>query len=347
MKFTHTKIPLMAPVQSLSWLDDSLIDWAGGCAKYHLDGSSARSQIAWGYGFDAAAQSSSGRFAVIYKKLGTKALLLDGPKIIRELNRSFYCAEAYEYPVVLFTGPDGRELIAHCPDEYCQLEIEDLLTGTRLTASKDRKPADFFHSRLAVSPGSRRLLSAGWVWHPLDCISVYDLQAALTDAKTLDPAEALGVKIDCEVNAAAFTTGGALVLAANSEADDFENEGASNLKPGQIGRWCFETGTFLSVCSYQGKTGALMPLGEDHVVSFFGHPKLIDLSTGLIVQEWPEIESGHQSSSIIGKDVRFPSMAFDIAKRRFAVASEKLIHVIECIPRSQPPSSKATASLLA
>ncbi len=332
MEFTHIKLPLNKSVRSLSWLNDSLIDWAGGCANYFLDGSSNRTQVHWAYGFDAAVQSPSGRYAVIYKKLGTKALLLEGTKVIRELNRSFYCAEAYEYPVVLFMDSNGRELIAHCPDDYCQLEIEDVLTGERLTVSENRKPSDFFHSRLSISPCNRRLLSAGWIWHPLDFISIHDISAALNDARTLDSTEALGVKLDGEVNSAAFTAGGALVLAANGDSEDFGNEEASILKPGHIGGWSFETGEFLSVCSYQEKVGTLMPLGENHVVSFFDHPKVIELSTGFVVNEWPQIASGRQSSSIIGKDDHIPSIALDVVRKRFAIATEELIHVIECLP---------------
>jgi hypothetical protein len=34
---------------------------------------------------------------------------------------------------------------------------------------------DFFHSRLAVSPDGRFLLSAGWVWHPLSLAEIYEL----------------------------------------------------------------------------------------------------------------------------------------------------------------------------
>ena len=51
-------------------------------------------------------------------------------------------ASAYEYPVALFNDPDGRVLLAHCPGNYCRLELEEAETG-RGTASADRKPSDF------------------------------------------------------------------------------------------------------------------------------------------------------------------------------------------------------------
>jgi len=52
-------------------------------------------------------------------RAGTKALLLEpGGKFIREVNRSYYHAEAYRYPLALFTLPDGRTGLVHCLEEY-------------------------------------------------------------------------------------------------------------------------------------------------------------------------------------------------------------------------------------
>ncbi len=66
---------------------------------------------------------------------------------------------------------------------YNRLEIEDARTGEPLTAGPEREPDDFFHSRLAVSPSGRYLLSAGWVWHPWGCLVVFDLRQALADPR--------------------------------------------------------------------------------------------------------------------------------------------------------------------
>ncbi len=77
--------------------------------------------------------------------IGTKGLLLasDG-RLIREVNRSYYQAEAYRYPLVLCTLPHGHPGLVHCPERYNQLEVEVAVTGERLTANTDRKLADFF-----------------------------------------------------------------------------------------------------------------------------------------------------------------------------------------------------------
>lgn len=96
--------------------------------------------------------------------LGTKGLLLRNGQIVRELNRSFYHANIYEYPVCLVRH-GARTLLIHCPEDYNRLEIEDAETGGKLTL-RSSDPADIFHSRLRPSANGGRLLSAGWAWAP-------------------------------------------------------------------------------------------------------------------------------------------------------------------------------------
>ena len=158
--FTHTKIE--APnVRSLCWQVDRLIDWVGGAAVYALDGSSQRAKVNYAYRFNAATMSPSGNFAAIYERCGTKGLVLKSGQVVREINRSFYHANAYQYPIAFFKLPSGREVLAHCPEHYNRLELEDAETGELLTKSDKRQPKDYFHSRLAVSQGSKWLMSAG------------------------------------------------------------------------------------------------------------------------------------------------------------------------------------------
>lgn len=142
------------------WHDGALVDVAAGWRRYGLDGSApVKRYSGYGPGFDAAVMAPAADVVALVVSTGTKALLLEpGGKVIRELNRSFYCAEDYRYPLALFTLPDGRTGLVHCPDRYNQLEIEVARTGERLTADRDRDPDDFFHSRLAVSPDGRFLL---------------------------------------------------------------------------------------------------------------------------------------------------------------------------------------------
>jgi hypothetical protein len=203
-----------------------LVDWISGGRAFALDGTERRGVGHYGYyRFDAATASPDGRFAVIYERLGTKGLLLHNGKVLRELNRSFYHADAYEYPVALFDGPDGRLLLAHCPEDYCRIELEEAETGRALTACTERMPGDFFHSRLAASPCGKRLLSAGWVWHPWGAVVCFDIALALTDPHHLDRIDHLpysgGVCL-AEERSACWLNDDRIAVAASDEPDETE-----------------------------------------------------------------------------------------------------------------------------
>ncbi|MBV9946713.1 MAG: hypothetical protein JOZ69_07690 [Myxococcales bacterium] len=94
-------------VRSLCFHGDQLVDWVGGARVFDLDGTDHGRRVNFAYRFDQAISSPDGRFTVIYERLGTKALLLERGRLVRELNRSFYCADAFEYPVHLFRLADG------------------------------------------------------------------------------------------------------------------------------------------------------------------------------------------------------------------------------------------------
>ena len=126
-QFHEIKIPA-TDVRSLVWAGDQLIDWCSGGTVYSLDGSVLSGSCPHDESFDAAVTDPTGRFSVIYQRVGTRGLLLDSGEVIREIQRSDYHAEAYEYPVCLLEHR-GRTLFVHCPEEYNRLEIEDVLTG--------------------------------------------------------------------------------------------------------------------------------------------------------------------------------------------------------------------------
>src|SRR5688572_1291806 len=90
-------IPLERPVGSLCWDGDELVDWVGGGTRFYLTGGSKESRVFFGYRFDRAVLSPDRRFAVIYEACGTKGLVICGNEYTREINRSYYCANAYEY----------------------------------------------------------------------------------------------------------------------------------------------------------------------------------------------------------------------------------------------------------
>lgn len=321
-------IPLKAPVGSLCWRDDVLIDWVGGNRVFDLAGGVTEGRVSWGYRFDAVVGSPSGRFAALYERYGTKAIILDSGKFLRELNRSFYCADDYEYPLAFFWGSDGRELLAHCPEEYNRLEIEEVATGQRLTGGVARKPDDFFHSRLAVSPDGGRLLSAGWMWHPFNSISIWTIAEALADGSKLDTLFT-PVGIASEVDDACFLDADRLLLSSNPEAGEASVEGRALFRPGNLGVFNLKSAEFETVAQVDEPVGTMMWLDEHRVVGFYENPKVFDVRTGKVIFRWPDIATSKQLGSINSQLPSISAIAVDRNKKRFAVGSAERISVVE------------------
>jgi len=78
--------------------------------------------------------------------------------------------------------------------------------------------------------------------------------------------------------------------------------------------------------------GILRPLGT-HAISFYDHPKLIDVTTGEVVHRWTEFRTGRHRSScgltpLQGHDAT-PPPALDPLRSRFAVADATGITAIQ------------------
>jgi len=313
-------------VRSLVWQGDILVDWVGGGRQFTFGGEVGRAQVFYAYGFDAAVESPSGEFSVIYTRLGTKGLVLRRGKFVREINRSYYFADDYEYPIALVRLQAGNEVVIHCPDHYNQLEIEDLATGERLTGSTNRKPSDCFHSRLACSLDGTRMVSAGWHWHPVDEVKLYDLAAALADPSHLD-GEGLGIDAWAEDGcSAAFLPDGRLAvdlvgIVTNDDAVDAPKAALRLFDPsGPIAP---------EVIHRTQRLGTMMAVGTQHLLGLYEHPKLVDLQTGQVVRSWPHINSGAQTSSILNNSPPIPPIALHALGRRCAIADAEGINVLE------------------
>ena len=314
-------------VKSLRWEGDALVDDVRGGERLSLDGTVSGARVFWAYAFDGAITAPSGRFTVLYTRLGTKAVVAEGARLLRELDRSYYCANAYEYPVCLFALPDGREVVAHCPDEYNRLEIEDLETGERLTVRPDGDARDVFHSRLRASPDGRRLLSAGWRWHPYGVLDVFDVEEALRHPANLDDwSPATYDVIDAEVESACWLTSD-LVAVTTSPEEPLGGEDPEALGPSEIGVLSLADSRWVSRAPKPEPLGTLEPFGEQ-LLSLYAHPKLVDPATGEVVAAWPEIASGTQDSSIV-KPEQIAPVAVDAANRRFAVADGTDVLIVE------------------
>ncbi len=308
------------------WDGDTLVDWVGGGARYGLDGACAAACVFYAYSFDAAVALPGSDFAVIYTRRGTKGLVLRNGQVLREINRSYYQADVYEYPLAPFRLASGREVLAHCPEDYCRLEIEDLATGERLTRSISRKPSDIFHSRLSVSPDGRFLVSAGWMWHPVDCVSLYDIEQALADPRHLD-GPGMGMQIWADESSATFFPDGRLAVALLGDIDSDE---ANPLK--ELRTYAAAGSTTPVNVVPVGRLGSLAAIGRDHLLALYEHPKLLDARTGRELLSWPHLRSGAQTSSILRPDPALPPIAVDSARSRFAIADTDGITVIRIGP---------------
>lgn len=320
--------------RSLCWRGDELVDWVSGGNRFAADGGFVDAHRGWGYPrLDAATTDASGRWAAVYERTGTAAILLCDGEIVRSFHREPYHADAFEFPLCLFADASGRVLLAHCPESYAEIEIDDAATGERLTRSQARKAPDFFHSRLAFSPGGRRLLSAGWVWHPWDAVVWYDVADALRDPTTLDvlcgPELSRNVCL-AEESSAAWLDDDTLLLGGSDEREDPEEATAHpgpRLWPNGLAIYDVAAKQYRAGFSLGYPPGKMLPVGPAHVVTFYEHPRLVSLLDGRVVHEWSAIDSGTTVSSIV-HDRPQPTLAIAPVGGRFAIATAEHLVIV-------------------
>jgi hypothetical protein len=315
-----------AGVKSLVWSGDRLIDWVGGAVEYELDGTRRGPSISYAYRFDAAVASPSGNYIALYERLGTKAILI-GPNRLpfREINRSFYHAHVYEYPILFFRLSDGREALAHCSDSYCELQLEDPATGARWSEPGTGRIQSMFHSRLAANAAGNRILSAGWVWHPFDMVRIFALKPTTDGRFSFQPCDQC-FSGSAEVSSAVFNPSGQVIATSAKEAEDLlGDETGERLRPGMIGVFNLEEQKLVSLAPLEEEAGTLMAVGNKYVIGFFDFPKLIEVTSGRVLWRWPELKTGQQASSILWHRPLPPPIALDPTSGRFAVADDKQI----------------------
>lgn len=283
--------------------------------------------------YDRAVTSPSGRWTVVYGERGTRGLLLDGRRVVRELRRDDEQADAFDYPVGLGELPDGREVLVHCPERYDLLLIEDVATGERLAAGSREEMSNLFHSRPAVSPGGRWLMTAGWVWHPAAICDVHDLDRVLTDASVLDADGILDLLSlsHAEVDSACWLDGDRLAVVAGDigwypEMDDESGEGRGQ-GPRQLGVWSCSSATWLHRHDIPGPFGAILGCGEA-VLALYGYPRLYDIRTGELVARWPRLATSRQEGPYGVTHIPTPVAAVHPDGTRVALAVESGIAVI-------------------
>ncbi|MBN2153703.1 MAG: hypothetical protein JW839_19760 [Candidatus Lokiarchaeota archaeon] len=372
-------------LRSLAWHGDCAIDLLDGGTRYHPDGTIEEPRVHRGFAYKFDSVVSSGNHAVLHEKYGTKGLLvsMEPLDVVRELNRSYYHAEDYAYPIAMFDLPDGRGAVAHCHKEYCSLDIETVEGGEVLT-ERTYNSSDIFHSKLDVSADGRYLVENGWVWHPWNVVQAYDIRRALKEPGHLDGdgiAVPQGGSLGWEPES--VTMCGHHVVTASvvesGDGDPMEGEDEYEIKPAEKGipesvapgddsRVRRVASSELSIVDGQGNpidlgvkakrppglhyllqaydldgghitssrlmpdlVGRMMPVGSRHVVSFYDHPKLIEVATGKVVARWEDLFAGPEQGqpSAMMRPPTLPTLACDPAHKRFAVGTEKRVTFVE------------------
>ncbi len=309
---------------------DDLVDFASGGVTYHLDGTQSDPGIRYGDRFDAAAISPSGRYALLHERLGTKGLLLDGGRIVKEVERSDNNADAYEYPAAFAILDGRREILFHCPHAYNRITALDAATGVDLMPEDGPGDPDFFHSRLMVSPGGRWLASAGWIWHPIDSLMIFDTVQLLGQAGASGSRkpgicdQRLRDNGQPEVDSVAFLSESELVVSLYTLRDA---PGPVDETPTAIEIWNLAEDRLVSSAKLAELSGPLLPVDREWLIGFHGHPKLIHLPTGRVQQRWSHIDTSTCLGSICWHHAGDPIVALDRNKRRFALCDGKGILV--------------------
>lgn len=312
---------------SLHWYNGALMDWVSGIL-YKMNGEQQRSRYSIGGPFDAVRQSSDGVYAVVYERLGTKGLVLKHGKIIREINRSYYCAQAYEYPIEIIKLQEGYAIV-HCPEKYNLIEIELIESGKKVTKTEGRNPRDCFHSRLQVNASNTHLLNAGWVWHPYGILELYDLKLALSDNSQFDYLS-VNLPVNGEVGSAAFLNDDLFVVGTTCEEPIYDEIPIGNaLGPNQIGLFSVSENRFVKVCSVDRNIGVLVPISTDCVLDLYQHPKIIDINSGKVLESITDIDSGKQDMAITHRSDIIPPMAISLTERKIAIGTSNAIEILE------------------
>jgi hypothetical protein len=312
--------------QTLNWFDNEIVDWSRAGESYSISGETKQlNKYNFGYKFDSAINSTDGQYVFLYERLGTKGLLIKNGEILREINRSYYIADVYEYPAV-FINYNNKTFLAHCPVSYCQLDFEDVETGKIVTNTQTRKPSDIFHSRLEVSISGKLLMSKGWIWHPLDVINVFKIEDCFLNPNLLDKIDFSFPDVGSEICTASFIDDTKILVGSSDEIID--NDKILNLPGKSFAVWNIIDNTFSNLHTPEFEFGNLFSINEKLCWDIFKFPKIINLTTGQIIEKAEAVYSGEQKSSILYDPDKQPQIAFDRQRKRIAVKQNDKVVVV-------------------
>ncbi len=314
-------------LRTLNWLGDKLVDWSMAGTVYSLEGEETQiNSYHFAFGCDSAITSQNGDYAFIYKRLGTKGLLLKDGEIIREINRSYYHAETYEYPVAFVTF-NNKTYLVHCPNNYCQIDFEDVETGEIVTNISTREPRDLFHSRFEVSADNKFFMSKGWWWHPWDVLVLFDIEKCLADPSLLDQGISVP-NIATEICSASFIDDNKILVCTSTE-EAMDDENMETIPPGHLAIWNFKTNLVSKPVKIKGEFGNVLAIDEKFCWDIYKYPKIINLETGEVVDKMEDLDTGKQQSSIISHlGDNLPLIAYNKQLHKLAFKNEENIEVL-------------------
>ena len=333
----HSVINDVGRVWSLSWSGDTLVDWCYGMRRWDADGNLHNKNFMSAYAFDLAVPSPCGEFVCVAATNQTKGVIRQQEdfKNVREVNRSYYFADSYSYPVVFATLKNGRTVIIHCPEEYNRLEMEDPKSGERIGYRQDATRtnddlADVFHSRLSISPSGKWLMSNGWYWHPFETVELFSVEAAAEDIRHFNQPETQAPQPSIAQDAKFLADDRIMIRYAEGWCDVEGNEISSkeNASTNTVAIWEIGSKSFDSVYHFQQPMGVLMPINDRYIVDLFEHPKLIDLQTAETVETWDSIDSGKEVSCLTSRK-SYPAVALDTVRKRLAIHNNERIDILE------------------
>lgn len=318
---------LNAPgLRTLDWFEDKPMDWNSAGTQYNWDGSTQKLQkYHFGFVCDGSISSENGEYALIYQKRGTKGLLLKKGEVLREINRSYYQSDVYEFPATFLNYQDRTYLI-HCPNQYCQLDIEDVETGETLTNIPERNPHDVFHSRLEVSPDNQFILNKGWYCPPFDGVELFNVAKCMEDPLLLDGQISSPLDVE-EVHSANFINEQNILLCVS--IDDTEDPHSNEQKPYKyLAVWNIHNNELKNKVPIDVPCGNIFSIDETKCWDLYEYPKIIDTQTGEVIAQEKEIFSGKQASSIIRHLEELPQIAFNRNTKQIAIANKSQIEIL-------------------
>lgn len=313
-------------LQTINWFQDKIVDWANAGTLYETNGQKSQlNKYTFGFNFDCAINSTDRKYVFIYQKLGTKGLLIKDGEILREINRSYYQADVFEYPAT-FLNHDNKTFLVHCPTSYRQLDFEEVETGKIITNVKQRKPADIFHSRLEMSPNGKYLLSKGWVWHPIDVVQVFKIEDCFSNPILLDKLDYSFPSVGSELSTASFMDESKILVGSSDEVINDEN--LANVPAKSIAIWDLHNNKFFNQLTPSFEFGNLFSIDKTFAWDIYKFPKIINLITGQIVDKAEDVYSGEQKSSILFDNKKQPQISFDQERKRLAIKDNEKVLIL-------------------